>query len=192
MTTASEGINAPEVIEPEIPTERTLELSAKLRTLRPEERQILVGGISGVVDISAAPLQGMLMSDLKLRGAKLTQVCLACSDLTAGDLRGIQGMQLSGVCGTFRAVNFSGADLRDALFTGADLTDAKFVGANLTNAILTGANVKGALFISAVLKGATLTGLQNWRDAVWSYAVLDGAIIPPEMKEFISAKAMLQ
>ena len=169
-----------------IPTPATLALAEEMRNLGPEPmKQFLSDLPYRALDLSAAPLQGLLMSGLNLQGATLIQVAFNGSDLTGCDLRGVFAPRLGGVNGRFRGVNFTGSDLRESIFTNADLTGARFVQCNLTNAIFTGANIDSALFIGANLTGAYLTAVQNFQKAVFEYAILNGAVFSPGVEEII-------
>ena len=185
--------NVPATIEERIPTPETLALSAEMRKLGPEPmKQFLSNLPSRTIDLSAAPLQGLLMSGLNLQGATLIQVAFNGSDLTGGDLRGVFAPRFNGANGRFRGVNFTGSDLREAIFTNADLTGAKFTGCNLTNAIFTGANIDSALFVGAILTGAYLIAVQNYAKAVFEYAILNGALFSPGVEKMILEKTMPQ
>ena len=172
-----------------IPTPETLALAAEMRQLGPEPmKQFLSNLPSRTIDLSAAPLQGLLMSGLNLQGATLIQVAFNGSDLTGCDLRGTFAPRINGSNGRFRGVNFTGSDLREAIFTNADLTGCKFTGCNLTNAIFTGANIDSALFVGAILTGAYLIAVQNFDKAVFEYAILNGALFSPGVEESILAR----
>src|SRR3989338_1235654 len=82
--------HVPAKIPKRIPTPATLALAAEMRKLGPEPmKQFLSDLPSRTLDLSAAPLQGLLMSGLNLQGATLIQVAFNGSDLTGCDLRGV-------------------------------------------------------------------------------------------------------
>lgn len=185
--------SVPAKVPVRIPTPATLALAAELRKLGPEPmKQFLSNLPSRTIDLSAAPLQGLLMSGLNLEGATMIQVAFNGSDLTGCDLRGIYAPRFGGANGRFRGVNFTGADLREAIFTSADLTGTKFTQCNLTNAIFTGANIDSAIFAGAILTGAYLVAVQNFEKAVFEYAILNGALFSPGVEEIILARTMPQ
>ena len=183
----------PAVISERIPTPATLALAAEMRNLGPEPmKQFLSNLPSRTIDLSAAPLQGLLMSGLNLQGATLIQVAFNGSDLTGSDLRGTFAPRFNGANGRFRGVNFTGSDLCEAIFTNADLTGTKFTGCNLTNAIFTGANIDSALFVGAILTGAYLIAVQNFEKAIFEYAILNGALFSPGVEEIVLTRIIPQ
>ena len=190
---AVRGSKALAKIPTRIPTPETLALVAQMRELGPEPmKQFLSNLPSRTLDLSAAPLHGLLMSGLNLQGATLIQVAFNGSDLTGCDLRGTIAPRLVGSNGRFRGVNFTGSDLREAIFTNADLTGCRFIGCNLTNAIFTGANIDSAIFACATLIGSYLVGVQNFDKAVFESAILNGALFSPGVEEIILERTMPQ
>lgn len=177
----------PAKIPERIPTPATLALAAEMRKLGGPEpmKQFLSNLPSRTLDLSAAPLQGLLMSGVNLQGATLIQVAFNGSDLTGSDLRGTFAPRFGGLNGRFLGVNFTGSDLREAVFTGADLRGTRFTLCDLRNAIFTGANIDGAIFSGANLTGAYMTGVLNFRRAVFEYAILNGTLFSPGVEEIV-------
>lgn len=185
--------NVPARIRVRIPTPETLAIALEMRKLGPEPmKQFLSSLPSRTIDLSAAPLQGLLMSGLNLQGATLIQTACNGADLTGNDMRGICAPRFGGLNGRFRGVNFTGSDLREAIFTNADLVGARFLQCNLTNAIFTGANIDQTNFAGAILTGAYLTAVQNFHRAIFEYAIINGALFSPGVEEIVLAKTIPQ
>ncbi|OHA63663.1 MAG: hypothetical protein A2842_02810 [Candidatus Wildermuthbacteria bacterium RIFCSPHIGHO2_01_FULL_48_25] len=183
--------SVPAKVSKRIPTPETLALVAKIRKLTPASARQYFRDLQGsTVDLSAAPLQGLLLSGIQLLGATLVQTAFNDSDLTGGDLRGSFGPQFGGANGRFVGVNFTGMDLREAVFTNADLTGAKFIQCNLMNTIFTGANIRKTNFAGANLTGAFLTAVRNYQTAIFEYATMTGTLFSPGVEEIILAKTI--
>ena len=107
-------------------------------------------------DFTEAALQGAVLENVKLHGARLTGAkaqgaSFNRADLTAalmGDVR-LEGASL------IRA-NLLGAYLLNAQLQGADLANASFKAANLFSSQLSGTNISGAKFATAMMNMTNL------------------------------------
>ena len=123
-------------------------------------------------DLDFTCLDGTILVDLKLRGARLAEAGLEAAFLLDVDLRGadlswanLRGARvnadLAGADLEFadlRGADLFGDDLRDAHLFKADLRGAKLLRADLRGANLSYVDLRGASLYGADLRGADLTG----------------------------------
>ncbi len=114
-------------------------------------------------------LQGAILREANLRGARLGSANLQAANLSAGKLQGahLERADLQGA-------NLSGANMQSARLSKANLEGAELGGANLRGAGLRGANLQHTDLSRANLQGAALR-YANLQDARLSYANLQRA-----------------
>ena len=140
-----------------------------LRELDEQRNSQMIGflreaGLIGSDSTSDLTLNGVILTNAKLKGANLYKVNLSGSKLTGVDFQeaylgwaNLRGATLDNV--DLANVRLIGADLEGAKLRTAKLQGADFTGANLKNADLEGADLsakEGIKLISADLQGANL------------------------------------
>ena len=97
------------------------------------------------------------LSDVRLRGADLSQLDLSEANLSGADLRGadLRGANLSDA--DLSEAKLHKADLRSSFLSGADLSEAYLIETELTDATLTFANLGGTKLSGADLSRALLS-----------------------------------
>ncbi|MGC4982181.1 serine/threonine-protein kinase [Streptomyces sp. DT193] len=144
-----------------------------------EELAHLPGGLLAHIDLSGLNLDGAVLIQGKLAGARLTGTQLSFVLMPSADLReaNLVGADLAGTY--LGSADLAGTDLSDAQLytthlTEANLAGAHLTGANLVAAVLSDADLSGADLRGAVLHGASLREAQL-RGADLSGADLRGA-----------------
>ena len=118
--------------------------------------------LSGVVT-EGTRLRGARLDGARMVGALFSNVELSEASLVGADLRSSEWIDVTLVGG----VDFSGADLRNAVLSQEDARGVVLVGAQLTNAVLAGTNLEGANLEGANLLGVDLTLAIYSRDTRW-------------------------